>query len=211
MLSIQYLQAYAPDAAILRLLNKASSQEKAAAQDSTNLSNTIASNMNTTFANSQQTQGGLNAQLQRIANAGISGQGFTPGEEANERSQSKEAEAQQDVQAEQALNERNAGPLELPALSAQKMRCSRLMLQLMTPTLNATSRQRMLTSLAQNLTTGLQGLGNLSGQRDESSGCARRHGRRRSRPIIQRRDASTRAILGKFGRKPSESGTRRRY
>lgn len=94
---------------ILRLRNKASQEEKDAANASTNLSNQISTNMNTAFGNSQAIQGGLNAQLQNVTNAGLAGKGFLGNEETALRSASKQNAAQQNVTAEQSLNQRNAG------------------------------------------------------------------------------------------------------
>ena len=51
----------------------------------------------------------MGTQLQNVVNQGNSGQGFGTGQEANLLANSKEEGANQNVQAEQALNQRNAG------------------------------------------------------------------------------------------------------
>jgi hypothetical protein len=142
---------------------KASQQEKDAANASTKLSNQISTNMNTSFANSQQIQGGLNTQLQRLTNAGLAGQGFMPGEEAALRSQSKQDAAQQNVTAEQALNQRLAtSPQTSGAVAAGNERLA--------TAAAAGDAKNQLGITAQNaalarenVTSGLNGLGSLAG------------------------------------------------
>lgn len=152
----------------MRLQNKASQQEKDAATASTNLSNTISNNMNTSFQNSQNIQGGLNAQLQRITQQGMAGQGFTGGQEANLRSSSDENAAQANVQAEAARNQQNAGGEQGGAATSGAVASGDEATTNAMAAQNAASQRGITnqnTALAQaNMREGLTGLSGLSGQ-----------------------------------------------
>lgn len=163
MLSIYHLTASSSGAPIMRLVNKASQQEKDAANASTNLSNQISNNMNTSFANSQQIQGGLNTQLQRLTNAGLAGQGFMPGEEAALRASSKQDAAQQNVTAEQAMNQRLAtSPETSGSVAANSERLATAAAgQDAANQLGITAKNADLAR--ENVNNGLNGLGSLSG------------------------------------------------
>jgi hypothetical protein len=147
---------------------KASQQEKTAATASTNLSNQLSSQYSTAFANSQNIQGGLNAQLQNVTNQGLAGQGFMPGEEANLRSDADERSAQANAQAETALNARNAGVSAGGAATSGAVGSNNALLASNSAE-NLANAQRGITNqnalLAQNkVSQGLSGLSGLSGQ-----------------------------------------------
>lgn len=166
---MRWAVASGSDSLIWRAQLKASPQEKAAATASTNLSNSITNNMNTSFANSQSTQGALNAQLQNLTQQGMAGQGFGTGQEANLRSDAQETSAQGNLQAEQAANQRNATAGQTSGgVAAQNA----------TLASNAAAQnagaQRGITDqnaqLANNkVTSGLTGLGNLAGQQTQQA------------------------------------------
>jgi hypothetical protein len=166
--SAKWAVASGSDSAISNAQNKASQEEKNAANASTNLSNTISSNMNQTFANSQAIQGGLNAQLQTLTNQGLAGKGFQNGEEANLRSDSDEQSAQQNVKAEAALNQRNAGGEEGGAATSGAVGSNDALLANAAAAQNASAQRNITgenaTLARQNVQSGLSGLGSLSGQ-----------------------------------------------
>lgn len=147
---------------------KASQEEKDAANASTNLSNTISSNMNKTFANSQAIQGQLGAQLNNVTNAGMAGRGFFNGEEANLRSDAAERGAQSNVSAEQALSARQAAQSQGGAATSGAVGAEDALLASRSAT-DTTAAQRGITGendqlARQNVQEGLSGLSNLSGQ-----------------------------------------------
>jgi hypothetical protein len=150
------------------LLNKASQEQKDAATASTNLSNTISSNMNSTFANSQQIQGTLNSQLNNITNAGMAGKGFLGNQETALRSASKQNEAQSNVSAEQALNQRNAGGEQGGAASSGAVAAGNERLASTAAAGDAANQLAITNQNAnlarENVSTGLNGLNALSGQ-----------------------------------------------
>lgn len=124
--------------------------------------------MNTAFNNSQQIQGGLNAQLQSITNAGLAGKGFLGNQETALRSASKENAAQSNVTAEQALNQRNAGGEEGGAATSGSVAAGSERLATTSAAEDAANQLSITNQNANlartNLSTGLNGLEGLSGQ-----------------------------------------------
>jgi hypothetical protein len=154
-------------------LNKASQEEKNAANASTNLSNTISSNMNSTFANSQATQGALGARLNQITNAGMAGQGFLGGQEQNLRDASLENSAQGNVSAQQALNQRNAGGEQGGAATSGSVGANNAAVATGMAQQNARNQfgitNQNATLANANMQEGLNGLSSLSGQQTQQA------------------------------------------
>lgn len=124
--------------------------------------------MNTAFSNSQQIQGGLNAQLQGITNAGLAGKGFLGNQETALRSASKENAAQSNVTAEQALNQRNAGGEMGGAATSGAVAAGNERLATTAAAGDAANQLAITNQNANlarsNVSTGLSGLEGLSGQ-----------------------------------------------
>jgi hypothetical protein len=129
--------------------------------------------MNTSFSNSQATQGALGGQLQALTAQGMAGQGFTGGQEQNLRSDAQERSAQGDVQAEQALNQRNAGGASGGAATSGAVGAQNAMLASNAANQNATAQRGITDTNAnlarQNVQEGLSGLNSLSGQQTSQS------------------------------------------
>jgi hypothetical protein len=136
--------------------------------------------MNQTFANSQQIQGSLNTQLQNVTNMGMAGHGFMPGEEANLKANNAETGAQQNVSAEQAQNQRNAGGEQGGAATSGAVAqgsenlASNAAAGVATANRNVTNTNAQLAQ--QNVTSGLAGQQGLlsaeTGQADAQTGAA---------------------------------------
>lgn len=124
--------------------------------------------MNTAFSNSQQIQGGLNAQLQSVTNAGLAGKGFLGNQETALRSASTQNAAQQNVTAEQSLNQRNAGGEQGGAASSGAIAAGNERLASTAAAGNSANQLAITNQNANlarsNVTTGLNGLEGLSGQ-----------------------------------------------
>jgi hypothetical protein len=124
--------------------------------------------MQQTFNNSQQIQQSLGTQLQNVVNQGQAGQGFAQGQEANLLANSKEQGAQQNVQAEQALNQRNAGGEAGGAASSGAVAAGSEALASGAAAGTATANRGIVNQNADlatgKIASGLQGMGSLSGQ-----------------------------------------------
>jgi hypothetical protein len=124
--------------------------------------------MQQTFNNSQQIQQSLGTQLQNVVNQGNAGQGFAQGQEANLLANSKEQGAQQNVQAEQALNQRNAGG-EMGGAASSGATAAGSEALASGAAANTAAANRGIVNQNADLATGkvasgLQGLGGLAGQ-----------------------------------------------
>lgn len=124
--------------------------------------------MNTAFSNSDAIQSSLGSQLQRITNAGLAGQGFTPGQETNLRSDAIERGAQSNAQAEVALNRRNAMTGEGGSTTSGAVGQANEQLA-SSAAASTAGAQRGITDenaqlARQNVTQGLGGLSSLAGQ-----------------------------------------------
>lgn len=149
-------------------LNKASDQQKQSADQNQAFTTKLQNDFGTEFGNSQNIQGALTGQLNQILAEGKAGQGFQPGEEAALRTDSTERAAQQSTQAQQALGATLASHGEGAPMTSGNVasQAERIASGAAASDANA---QRGITErnseLARsNVETGLQGLGQLSGQ-----------------------------------------------
>jgi hypothetical protein len=151
---------------ILFAVNKESQQQEDAYQNQANLAATLTNNLNTTFGESQNINGALNAQLQGITNRGLAGQGFTPGEEANLSSEAKQGQAQANVTAEQTTQNalaRQGGEQGSGAVAQlDEKNASNAAQQDADKQFDITTENSKLAS--GNVQSGLQGLGALGGE-----------------------------------------------
>lgn len=161
-------------------LNKASQEQKDAANQNKQFTTDLMNHFNTEFGQSQNIQGALNAKLQSIMNQGMAGKGYLNGEEAALRSDATEQNAQANQQAEQATAARQAarsegGALTSGAVAAQDAnRSNQLAAEEAAAQRGITERNAQLAR--QNVSEGAAGLGNLAGteasQADSLAGTA---------------------------------------
>lgn len=161
-------------------LNKASQEQKDAANQNKQFTTDLMNHFNTEFGQSQNIQGALNAKLQSIMNQGMAGKGYLNGEEAALRSDATEQNAQANQQAEQATAARQAarsegGTLTSGAVAAEDAnRANQLAAEESAAQRGITERNAQLAR--QNVSEGAAGLGNLAGteasQADSLAGTA---------------------------------------
>jgi len=149
-------------------LNKASDQEKQAADQNQAFTTDLQNQYKQEFGNAQQIQGSLNQQLQNVMNQGMAGHGFLNGEESALRSDATERSAQQQIQAQQAANQQIAARSEGGALTSGAV-AQGAERNAADAAANNAAAQRDITQqnamlARQNVQQGMSGLGSLAGQ-----------------------------------------------
>jgi len=149
-------------------LNKASDQEKQAADQNQAFTTDLQNQYKQEFGNAQQIQGSLNQQLQNVMNQGMAGHGYLNGEEAALRSDATERNAQQQIQGQQAANQQIAARSEGGALTSGavaqgvQQNAANAAAQNSAAQRGITEQNAMLAR--QNVAQGMSGLGQLGGQ-----------------------------------------------